>query len=120
MLWLFKSSLMIHVVVMKCLMIAFTILVGLLLLGHIYDGVGDLKIEESDSEVLCTDSTALFTTAFMLMIQVVWIVMLSNKRVIYFRHFERTYRLIFKGWSALVSLLCIFVTLDDGYIPEAE
>jgi hypothetical protein len=47
---------MIHVVVMKCL-------IGLPLLIHIelYEGVGVgvLKIEESESELLCIDSTAL-------------------------------------------------------------
>jgi hypothetical protein len=47
---------MIHVVVMKCL-------TGLPLIIHMrfYEGVGVgvLKIEESESEVLCTDSTAL-------------------------------------------------------------
>jgi hypothetical protein len=50
---------MIHVVAMKCLMITSTILVALPILIHIefYEGVGDLKIEES--KVLCTDSTAL-------------------------------------------------------------
>jgi hypothetical protein len=61
---------MIHVVVMKCL-------IGLPLLMHIEllwksrsrsfknrgVGVGGLKIEGSESEVLCTDCTALFTTA---------------------------------------------------------
>jgi hypothetical protein len=52
---------MIHMVVMKCLMIPFTIFVGLPLLIHIepYEGVrvGDLKTE--GLEVLCTNSTAL-------------------------------------------------------------
>jgi hypothetical protein len=49
-------------------MTSFTILAGLPLLIHtvlsFYEGVGigagDLKIEESESEVLCTNSTALF------------------------------------------------------------
>jgi hypothetical protein len=57
---------MIHVEVMKCLMITFTILVGLPLLNILSfyeeDGVRDLKIEELELEVLCTDSTALFLT----------------------------------------------------------
>jgi hypothetical protein len=47
---------MIHVVVMKCF-------IGLPLLVYMsfYEGVGVgvLKIKESESEVLCTDSTAL-------------------------------------------------------------
>jgi hypothetical protein len=50
---------MIHVVAMKCL-------IGLPLLMHIglFEGVGVgvLKIEESESELLCTDSTALVLT----------------------------------------------------------
>jgi hypothetical protein len=40
-----------QVVVMKCLMIPFTTSVGV--------GVGDFKIGELESEVLCTNSTAL-------------------------------------------------------------
>jgi hypothetical protein len=47
---------MIHMVVMKYLMIPFTILVGA--------GVRDLKIQESEWEVLCTDSTALISSIF--------------------------------------------------------
>jgi hypothetical protein len=45
---------MIHVVVMKCLIIPFITLVG-----EVRFRVRDLEIEESESEVLCTDSTAL-------------------------------------------------------------
>jgi hypothetical protein len=55
---------MIHVVAMKCLVVPFTILVGLPLWMYIElywailsfykgDEVGDLKTEESESEVLC-------------------------------------------------------------------
>jgi hypothetical protein len=56
---------MIHMLVMKCLMISFTILVGLPLLcalsldGGV--GVRDLKVKELD--VLCTTSTALVYTS---------------------------------------------------------
>jgi hypothetical protein len=50
---------MIHMVAMKCL-------IGLPLLLRIefYEGVGvgDLKIEESESEVLCANSTALHSS----------------------------------------------------------
>jgi hypothetical protein len=48
---------MFHVMAMKCL-------IGLPLLIHIlsfYEGVGVLKIEESESELLFADSTAVLT-----------------------------------------------------------
>jgi hypothetical protein len=51
---------MIHVVVMKCL-IGLTLLINNSYILRFYEGVGVgvLKIEESKSEVFCTDSTAL-------------------------------------------------------------
>jgi hypothetical protein len=62
-----NSSLVIHVVVMKCLL-GLPLLMGIELLwrsrsrGFKNWGVGVLKIEESESELLCTDSTALALT----------------------------------------------------------
>jgi hypothetical protein len=55
---------MIHVVAMKCL-------IGLPLLIHIelFEGVGVLKIEESELELLCTDSTALIAYVVHLYLQ---------------------------------------------------
>jgi hypothetical protein len=48
---------MIHVVAMKCLTVS-----PLLIRIEIYEGVGVLKIEESESGRLCTDCTAVAGT----------------------------------------------------------
>jgi hypothetical protein len=67
---------MIHMVATKCLMVPFTILVGLPLKYKLSfnEGVGYLKIWGSGSEVLHTNSTALVSHAcdFILLFSVVF------------------------------------------------